>query len=145
MNRKPIIATVAAGLLIAGLPSAVAAAAPEGASCTQWGFNGATSLGVPGGFISFYATGPSIQPLVPAQLVGPGDGNDPVVIPSEVTGGISGDQIALTFMSSGNSRAQMQGHIGPDGSAQGTGDGGNWHTNSPLKCMTTAGSGKRSA
>lgn len=62
MNRKPIIATVAAGLLIAGLPSAVAAAAPEGASCTQWGFNGATSLGVPGGFISFYATGPSPTP-----------------------------------------------------------------------------------
>jgi hypothetical protein len=38
MNRLPVIATVAAGLLIAGLPPAVAGAAP-GPGCENWGFN----------------------------------------------------------------------------------------------------------
>ena len=50
MNRLPIIATVAAGLLIAGLPPAIAAAAPDAASCAQWGFDSSTSfdMGVTG-------------------------------------------------------------------------------------------------
>jgi hypothetical protein len=33
MNRKTVITTVVAGLLIAGLPPAVAAAAPDPARC----------------------------------------------------------------------------------------------------------------
>ena len=43
MSRIPVIATVAAGFLVAALPPAVAAAAPA-APCTQWGFNGDTSI-----------------------------------------------------------------------------------------------------
>ena len=153
MNRKTVITTVAAGLLIAGLPPAVAAAAPDAAPCAQWEFNGlATPATDSGNLIEFSANGPSLggsaNPLSPS-LQPPTEAVDVAVggqvgfdFRGEITGGITGDQISMTFVAPPYQQqagivVQMAGQVGPDGSAHGTaGDGSNWHMGPQLKCMS---------
>jgi hypothetical protein len=139
MNRLPVIATVAAGLLIAGLPPAVAAAASDAASCTQWGFNGGTSIFLDSGnSLSFSANGPSIGQLgIPTHAVatiivgtvGPRE------VDGSASGGITGDQITVGFSALQHGiDFQLTGQVSPDGSAHGTG----WEMDSQLKCMSNA-------
>jgi hypothetical protein len=151
MNRLPVIATVAAGFLIAGLPPAVAAAAPDTASCAQWGFNGATTL-QGSDTITFAANGPSLggpntggpyQPPTFAMDVRV-DGQFASDIPGDVIGGITGDQIDVVFTAPQMGiSVPMDGRISPDGSAHGTVAGTDikWHSEFPLKCMSTTTSG----
>ena len=156
MNRLPIIATAAAGLLIAALPPAVAAAAPTAAAgCAQWEFNGQTgvNLGSSGGWIqsiTFSATGPAIQNPVSAsymEVSTSGSPSQPVEpILGTVTGGIgSGGQIDLAFTPDSDTEDgptwQMDGHVNADGIAQGD----YWNIGSPLKCMSTTTAGTPTA
>ncbi|WP_123023182.1 hypothetical protein [Mycolicibacterium stellerae] len=140
MNRTPLIATIAAGLLLAGLPPAFAAAAPSTASCTQWSFNGGTAIDG----IAFVFTGPTIDHYIQASRL-PGDSHaTPVGI---LSGGISGDQLQLTYVPQGGRGLKVQGHVNPDGYAQGTDDqGGTWQMDeTPLKCLTTTATASPSA
>ena len=146
MNRKTVTTTVAAGLLIAGLPPAVAAAAPD-ASCAQWGFNGTTFLNMAGGgSVSFDATGPSI-PQFPKNMATLDLGSPVAPVMGLVTGGIGSDgQIAVTFTApaqgnSGPSNMPFVGQVNPDGSAHGAG----WQMGPQLKCMSNATSETPSA
>ncbi|WP_319452766.1 MULTISPECIES: hypothetical protein [unclassified Mycobacterium] len=133
-------ATNAGGLMQATTPTAVAAAAPDAASCTQWGFNGTTSLSMGnGGTMFFNAKGASLgQPGVPTtpaevtQIVG---NQGTVLFNGFVTGGIAGDQIAVTFASPQTGGIQLTGQVSPDGSARGTGSNGAWKMNPQLKCV----------
>jgi hypothetical protein len=166
MNRLPVIATMAAGLLIAGLPPAVAAAAPTSASCTQWGFNGSTSLTADDSTLSFDATGASIKQGTFAQMmtitppsvtvtatqIGAGGLTvpPPVFTSGFVTGGIGSDgQIEVTFSGAtpGSGGGEFRGQVGSNGSAQGTtDDGAKWRTGgSSLKCLSTTTAGTPAA
>ncbi|WP_319452763.1 MULTISPECIES: hypothetical protein [unclassified Mycobacterium] len=146
MNRTPIIviATMAAGLLIAGLPPALADAAPSTASCTQWSFNGGTEIDG----IAFVFTGPTIDHYIEASRL-PDDPKHASGI-GILHGGISGDELNLGYLSKPPGAPEgltVQGHVNPDGSAQGTDDrGGTWQLQgAPLKCLTTTAAASPSA
>ena len=144
MNRKVVITTVAAGLLVAGLPSAVAAAAP---GCAQWEFNGNTLIQVhASGHLQFPGTGVSIgypqsnpdSQVVEGTYIVSGSGLNPPAS-GFVMGEIGPDGTIGVGFTSDSIGGQFTGHVNPDGSAQGTvfGDGQWTIDKGMLKCMGT--------
>jgi hypothetical protein len=134
MTRSPMIAAVAAGILIAALPPAVAAAASEVAPCTQWGFNGNTVLAEnDGGTLAFTANGQAVSGQATQRFTG-GD-----AFTGTVSGGIDGNAIHVKFHDSTGDFWRFDAGIDPAGSAQGiftnNAGGGSWQTSAPLTCL----------
>lgn len=143
MNRFPIIATVVAGLLIAGLPPAVAAAAPQTGStatqCAQWGFNGPTDLTQPPGDsgdpmgLYFSATGANVNGDV--EVLGPGFN-----AAGTLNGFIRGNDVELSVRADQDVQGVLRGKVDDTGQLSVSGRLGPlqnlpWTSKGALKCM----------
>ena len=122
---------MAAGLVVAGLPQAVAAAAP----CSHWGFTGDTTFDFDGGGkLECTATGQAASGQA-TQTDQKGH-----TVTGTVSGAIDGDVVGITFLGDGD-LWHFNAAINAGGSAQGVFeyDGGirtgTWHASAPLACQ----------
>lgn len=139
MTRIPAIATLAAGLVIAGLTPAVASAAPDG-PCESWAFNDTNVFMIPNADpsvkLEFAGHGATVDG--PAQLVEAGaHGSAGGSIHGSIT---TGNAFYLDF-DAGTTMFNINGTVLPDGSVRATDHSGyDWVSSEPLTCLNNAAS-----